>query len=37
MIPSPEEEDFFAALNVPCWPPDQRTVHRLSQFVGQAT
>jgi len=25
MIPTPTEESFFAALGVPCWPPEQRT------------
>jgi hypothetical protein len=35
MIPTPEEADFFTALNVPCWPPEQRTEHRLMQFVRQ--
>jgi hypothetical protein len=29
MIPAPEEADFFAAPGVPCWPPEQRTEHRL--------
>jgi len=36
MIPTPEEEDFFAALGVPCWPPEQRTVHRLVQLSDKA-
>jgi len=36
VVPTPEEEDFFAALNVPCWPPEQRTERRLVQFVKQA-
>jgi DNA polymerase/3'-5' exonuclease PolX len=35
VIPTPEEEDFFAALGVPCWPPEQRTDHRLVQFIRQ--
>jgi hypothetical protein len=35
MIPTPEEADFFAVLNVPCWPPERRTEHRLMQFVRQ--
>jgi hypothetical protein len=35
VIPTPEEEDFFAALGVPCWPPEQRTEHRLMQFIRQ--
>ena len=25
----PTEESFFAALNLPCWPPEQRTPERL--------
>jgi hypothetical protein len=29
MIPTPEEEDFFRVLDVPCWPPHERTVDRL--------
>jgi hypothetical protein len=36
MIPTPEEEDFFAVLSVPCWPPEQRTERRLMQFVRQS-
>jgi hypothetical protein len=36
MIPMPEETDFFAALNVPCWSPEQRTERRLRQFVRQS-
>jgi hypothetical protein len=35
MIPTLEEADFFAALNVPCWPPEQRIEHRLIQFIRQ--
>jgi len=36
MIPTPEEKDFFAALGIPCWPPEQRTERRLVQSVRQA-
>ena len=35
MIPTPEEEDFFRVLDVPCWPPEQRTEHKLIQFIRQ--
>jgi DNA polymerase/3'-5' exonuclease PolX len=35
MIPTPEEEDFFRVLDVPCWPPEQRTERRLMQLMRQ--
>jgi hypothetical protein len=35
VIPTPTEEEFFAALGVPCWPPEQRTERRLMRFIGQ--
>jgi DNA polymerase/3'-5' exonuclease PolX len=35
MIPTPEEEDFFRVLDVPCWPPHERTVERLRQHLLQ--
>ena len=35
VIPTPEEEDFFVALGVPCWPPEQRTEHSLMQSIRQ--
>jgi hypothetical protein len=28
-----EVEDFFRVLDVPCWPPEQRTEHRVMQFI----
>lgn len=28
-VETPEEEDYFAALDVPCWPPSERTVEAL--------
>ena len=36
LIPTPTEEDFFAALEVPCWPPEERTARRLMQFIRQS-
>jgi hypothetical protein len=33
MIPTPEEEDFFAALDFPVWPPNQRTEERLQRHL----
>ena len=36
MIPTPTEEDFFRQMDVPCWPPEQRTERRLMQFVRQS-
>jgi hypothetical protein len=35
MIPTPEEEDFFRVLDVPCWPPHERTVERLRRHLQQ--
>jgi hypothetical protein len=29
------EEHVFGALNVPCWPPEERTERRLMQFIRQ--
>jgi hypothetical protein len=31
-----EKEDFFRVLDVPCWPPEQRTERRLMQCVRQS-
>jgi hypothetical protein len=36
MIPTPTEEDFFRQMDIPCWPPEERTEHRLMQFVRQS-
>jgi DNA polymerase/3'-5' exonuclease PolX len=36
VIPTPTEEDFFRQMGVPCWSPEQRTEHKLMQFVRQA-
>jgi len=36
VVPTPEEDDFFSALGVPRWSPEQRTERRLVQFVRQA-
>jgi DNA polymerase/3'-5' exonuclease PolX len=35
MIPTPEEEDFFRVLDVPCWPPHERTLERLHEHLQQ--
>jgi hypothetical protein len=35
MIPTPEEEDFFRVLDVPCWPLHERTVEHLRQHLQQ--
>jgi DNA polymerase/3'-5' exonuclease PolX len=32
-IDTPEETDFFAALGVPYWPPEDRTADRLREFL----
>lgn len=32
-IETPEEADFFAALGLPCWPPEERTAERLEEFL----
>jgi hypothetical protein len=36
MIPTPTEEGFFRQMDVPCWPLERRTEHRLVQFIRQA-
>jgi hypothetical protein len=35
MIPTPEEEDFFRQMTIPCWLPEQRTERRLMQLMRQ--
>jgi DNA polymerase/3'-5' exonuclease PolX len=35
MVPTPEEEDFFHQLSVPCWPPHERTAECLSRHLQQ--
>jgi hypothetical protein len=35
VIPTPEEEGFFAALGVPCWPPQERTFQQLIKYRKQ--
>jgi DNA polymerase/3'-5' exonuclease PolX len=35
MIPTPTEEKFFKALDVPCLPPEERTTQRLRQYLGR--
>jgi hypothetical protein len=34
VIPTPTEEAYFEALDVPCWPPEERTVRRLRQYLS---
>ena len=34
-VDTPEEEDFFAALGLPCWPPQERTLMRLAEWRHQ--
>jgi hypothetical protein len=34
-IPTPTEEAYFEAPGVPCWPPEERTVQRLRQYLGK--
>lgn len=29
MLDTPEEEDFFRHIGIPCWPPEERTLERL--------
>ena len=31
-VPTPEEEDYFGAIGVPCWPPAERSLIRLGQW-----
>lgn len=33
VIPTPEERDWFAALNLPCWEPAERTPARLKTYL----
>jgi DNA polymerase/3'-5' exonuclease PolX len=35
MISTPEGEDFFRQLCVPCWPPEERTERRVMRFIRQ--
>ena len=35
MIPTPDEEDFFRQMGVPCWPPHERTVERFREHLLQ--
>ena len=35
MIPTPEEDNFFRVLDVPCWPSHERTVERLHRHLQQ--
>jgi DNA polymerase/3'-5' exonuclease PolX len=35
MIPTPEEGDFFRVLDVPYWPPHERTAERLRRHLQQ--
>jgi len=32
-VETPEEEDFFRELEVPCWRPEERSVMRLGRFL----
>jgi DNA polymerase/3'-5' exonuclease PolX len=32
-LQTPEEEDFFREIGVPCWPPGQRTAERLRAWM----
>ena len=34
-VPTETEEEFFAALGIPCWDPWDRTVERLTEFLRQ--
>ncbi|NIV32842.1 MAG: hypothetical protein GWN58_26370 [Anaerolineae bacterium] len=35
LLPTPTEQDFFRQLGVPCWPPEQRTIHQLREYLQQ--
>jgi hypothetical protein len=35
MIPTPEEEDSFRVLDIPCWPPHGRAVERFREYLQQ--
>jgi len=32
-VPTPTEEEFFAQIGIPCWPPAERSAIRLAQFL----
>lgn len=32
VVETPEEEDFFEAIGLPCWPPSERTLAKLSEW-----
>ena len=34
-LETPTEQEWFAALDVPCWPPEQRTAARLTQHIRE--
>jgi DNA polymerase/3'-5' exonuclease PolX len=34
-LETPEEEDWFRALGLPCWPPHERTEERLRAYLGE--
>jgi DNA polymerase/3'-5' exonuclease PolX len=34
VVPTPTEEAYFEALQVPCWPPEERTEQRLRSFLA---
>ena len=35
VIPTSDEEDFFRVLDIPCWPPQERTVEHLRRHLQQ--
>jgi len=34
VVETPTEERFFELLEVPCWPPEERTETRLREYLG---
>jgi hypothetical protein len=35
VIPTPAEDSFFEALEVPCWPPERRTKEHIRAYLQQ--
>ena len=33
-VKTPTEEEFFAEIRVPCWPPEERTIERLAGWLS---
>jgi hypothetical protein len=33
-VDTPEEADYFKALGLPCWAPEERTAERLEEYLA---